>query len=99
MERKKLTRSENDKMIAGVAGGLGEYLGIDSTIIRLVFVLLAFAGGNGVLIYLVLWLVMPLETLTGGYNAPIQPTAPATPASPVVTPEPETRTDNDLPVE
>jgi phage shock protein C len=49
-------------MIAGVCGGLGRYLSIDPIWVRLVFVLLALSGGGlGVLIYLVLWLVIPRE--------------------------------------
>jgi phage shock protein C len=49
-------------MIAGVCGGLGHYLSIDPIWVRLVFVLLALSGGGlGVLIYLVLWLVIPRE--------------------------------------
>ena len=46
-------------MIAGVCGGLAEYSGIDATIIRILFVVLALAGGPGLLIYLVLWVVLP----------------------------------------
>ena len=57
----KLYRSRTDKMIGGVCGGLGQYLGIDSTIVRLFFVLLAMGNGVGVLIYLTLWLVVPRE--------------------------------------
>ncbi len=48
-----------DKKIAGVAAGIGHYVGIDPTIVRIAFVLLAFAGGIGILLYLVCWLVMP----------------------------------------
>lgn len=61
MNRKRLTRSQTDKMFAGVAGGLGEYLGIDSTLLRLIFVALALLGGHGILLYLILWLVMPVQ--------------------------------------
>ena len=56
---KRLYRSDTDKMIGGVCSGLGEYLGIDPTIVRIFFVLLALADGIGGLIYLVLWLVLP----------------------------------------
>ncbi len=59
MEAKKLMRSNSDRTIAGVCGGLGEYFNIDSTIVRLIFVLLALFGGHGLLIYLILLLVMP----------------------------------------
>jgi len=54
----KLYRSTTDCMIAGVCGGLGAYLDIDPTVVRLFFVLLAL-GGGGVLVYLLLWIVIP----------------------------------------
>lgn len=56
----KLVRSESDKMIAGVCGGLARYFGIDAAIVRLVFVL-AVLSGVSPLVYVVLWLVMPNE--------------------------------------
>jgi phage shock protein C len=48
-------------MIGGVCGGLGQYLDMDPTIVRLLFVLLALCGGHGVLIYLIMLLVIPSE--------------------------------------
>lgn len=54
----RLTRSHSDKMIAGVAGGIGQYLNIDAVLIRLVFIGLVFSG-VGLLIYPLLWLIMP----------------------------------------
>lgn len=59
MKEKRLTRSTTDRMVAGVAAGIADYLGVDPTIIRLVFVITALAGGTGILAYLILWLVMP----------------------------------------
>jgi phage shock protein C len=61
MKEKKLTRSANDRMLAGVAGGLAEYLEIDPVIIRLLFVIVALFGGGfiGLFIYVVLWIIMP----------------------------------------
>ena len=56
---KKLTRSTTDKKIAGVCGGLAEYLDMDSTVIRLIWVLAFFFGGAGGLVYLILWVVLP----------------------------------------
>lgn len=56
----RLMRSRTDKIIAGVAGGIGQYLAIDPVLVRLAFVALCFAG-VGVLLYPILWLVMPLE--------------------------------------
>ncbi len=72
MER-RLTRSRTDKMIAGVCGGLGEYLDVDPTLIRLMFVLAVLAGfGSGIVIYIIMALVMP-------YKDQLQPAAPPTP--------------------
>ncbi len=59
MSTQKLTRSRRDRRIAGVCGGLAEYSGIDVTIIRILFVVFALAGGPGLLVYLVLWVVLP----------------------------------------
>ncbi|QPC81555.1 PspC domain-containing protein [Phototrophicus methaneseepsis] len=56
--QKRLTKS-SDTMIAGVAGGLAEYFNVDPTLVRLLFVLFALAGGPGLLVYIVLWVVMP----------------------------------------
>lgn len=56
---KRLTRSISNKVIAGVCGGLGEYFNIDPTILRILFVALVVWGGSGVLLYIVLWLVIP----------------------------------------
>ena len=57
---KKLTKSRTDRKLAGVCGGLGEYLNVDSTLIRLVMAILAFTG-SGLLIYLIMAIVMPEE--------------------------------------
>ncbi len=64
----QFTRSKNDKMIAGVCGGLARYFNIDPAIVRLLFVLAVVLGGASPLIYLVLWIVMPEEQTT--YAAP-----------------------------
>jgi phage shock protein C len=56
---RKLYRSRTDKMVAGVCGGLGQYLGIDSTWVRLFFVLMFFFNTLGLWVYLVLWVVTP----------------------------------------
>jgi phage shock protein C len=62
MNEKKLYRSNTDKMVAGVCGGLGKYFGIDATVIRLIFALLVVFGvGSGILLYIILAVVMPLE--------------------------------------
>lgn len=73
-EVKKLYRSRDERMIAGVAGGLGEYFSIDPTIVRLVFVLSVFFGvGAGLLIYIVLMLVVPEEPIAGEAVVEVEP--------------------------
>ena len=58
MAEKKLTRS-NNKMIGGVCAGIADYLGLDPTIVRIVTVLLVFFAGLSVIVYLILWIIMP----------------------------------------
>jgi phage shock protein C len=74
----RLLRSREDRMIGGVAGGIAHYLGIDPTIVRLVFVVLAVFGGGGILAYVIAWLVIPEAPLDGpaptprsGSNTPV----------------------------
>jgi phage shock protein C len=55
---KKLTRSRN-RMICGVCGGIGEYLGIDPTVVRLLWVLLSALGGAGLLAYIIAAIIIP----------------------------------------
>jgi phage shock protein C len=56
----KLYRSRQDRLIGGVCGGLSERYGMDSTWVRLLFVLFFFAGGSALLVYLIMWLIVPL---------------------------------------
>lgn len=58
---RKLTRSDKDKVIAGVCGGLGGYFSVDPTIIRIVFAIFGLSGGVGILAYLVFWVIIPVE--------------------------------------
>jgi phage shock protein C len=58
-EAKRLYRSETDRMIAGVCGGLAEYLDVDPVLVRLAMVLFTLAGGSGILVYLIAWIIMP----------------------------------------
>lgn len=58
----RLIRTQNDRIVGGVCGGLGRFLGVDSVFVRLAFVLFSLAGGAGLLVYLVLLVVMPLDT-------------------------------------
>jgi phage shock protein C len=58
---KRLYRKPEGRIVAGVCTGLADYLGVDVTIIRLVFAALTVFGGAGVLLYLIAWLVVPEE--------------------------------------
>ena len=60
---KKLLRSRTDRWLAGICGGIADYFDVDSALVRLVYLLLTFfsAGFPGLMIYLVLWLVMPKD--------------------------------------
>lgn len=62
---KKLHRSSSQKMLAGVCGGLAEYLGIDVMIIRLAFVVAALLGSAGIWLYVILWIVLKEEPAAG----------------------------------
>ena len=59
--RQRLYRSRSDVMLGGVCGGLAEYLALDPTLVRLFFVLLAMGTGIGVFLYILLWIVVPVE--------------------------------------
>lgn len=64
MKEKRLTRSADDRMLAGVAGGLAEYIGIDPALVRILFIILAIFGGGftGIIIYAILWIIMPEQS-------------------------------------
>ena len=59
MNSKKIYRSRDEKMIAGVCGGIAEYLSVDPTVVRILFVFLLFLGGNGLFLYLILMFLIP----------------------------------------
>jgi phage shock protein PspC (stress-responsive transcriptional regulator) len=59
MEPKKLRRSATDRVLGGVCAGIAEYYGLDPVLVRVAFVLLAFLGGPGILLYIILLLVIP----------------------------------------
>ncbi|HEY0606688.1 MAG TPA: PspC domain-containing protein [Herpetosiphonaceae bacterium] len=69
----RLTRSNTDRIIAGVAGGIANYLNVDPTLVRLGFVLLMFTGVPVWLVYLVLWAVLPTEnTVNQSFNQQVR---------------------------
>lgn len=60
-QERLLRRSRTDRVIAGVCGGLGRYLGIDPVLLRIAFVLLLVTGGAGFLLYVIAWIAIPEE--------------------------------------
>jgi len=63
---KRLYRSRSERMICGVCGGLARYFDMDPTIVRIIFVLLIFANGLGILAYIIMAIVVPLEGSKAG---------------------------------
>ena len=60
-ETRKLYRSQSNRVLAGVCGGLAEYFNTDATLIRVLFAVLTVLGGAGPLIYLAMWIIVPNE--------------------------------------
>ena len=67
-QEKKLYKSEDNKVIGGVCGGLGEYFGIDPIIIRIIAIALIFVHGVGLLLYLIAWICMPKPKAEPNYG-------------------------------
>jgi phage shock protein PspC (stress-responsive transcriptional regulator) len=93
---RRLYRSRRDRRIAGVAGGVAEYLEVDPTVIRVLWIISIFFGGFGLLLYIIMAFIVPLEPMSGqmlgptsssavpGWQAPASAAAPA-PAAPAPT--------------
>lgn len=58
---KRLYRSKTERMVGGVCGGLAEYLKMDVTLVRLFFLLLLLIPGPGAIIYIIMWVITPVE--------------------------------------
>lgn len=78
---KKLYRSQKDRMLAGVAGGVAEYFNVDPTLIRLAFVFLLLWGGGGILLYIIMWIVVPEEPVAMDVPPPAPSSEDVPPAS------------------
>ncbi len=61
MASKRLYRSRTDRMLGGVCAGLGEYLDIDPTLVRVAWVVISLLGGAGLLAYILCWIIIPEE--------------------------------------
>lgn len=82
---KRLYRSRRDRMVAGIASGMAEYLNVDPTIVRLVWVLLLLPGGvPGLLLYVLFWIIMPEEPGAISDHAPFDQSSRSS-VSPTVT--------------
>jgi phage shock protein C len=89
---RRLYRSRRDRQLAGVAGGIAEYLDVDPTVIRILWILSIFVGGFGILLYIIMAFIVPLEPAAGpapGYGpggpawgAPASPAGGGAPGSP-----------------
>jgi phage shock protein C len=75
-EYKRLYRSRDERMISGVCGGVAKYFNVDPTLIRLLFVIFALAGGPGLIAYIILAIIVPEEPV--GNETPSAPQPPAT---------------------
>jgi phage shock protein C len=62
----KLYRSRTNRQVAGVCAGLARHFNVDVTLIRVLFVLLAIFGGAGIVVYLAMWIIVPMEPPGGG---------------------------------
>jgi phage shock protein C len=74
-EPRKLYRSRTQRMVAGVCGGLAEYFNVDTTVIRVLFLVLTLFGGSGLVVYVVMWILVPDAS-----KAPPTTSAPPPPA-------------------
>src|ERR1700757_48781 len=75
----RLMRSSMDKKLGGVCAGLAEYFDMDVTLVRVLWLLVVLCGGTGILLYIILWILVPLAPPQGA----ITPQAP--PQAPIVT--------------
>ncbi|HEX5878690.1 MAG TPA: PspC domain-containing protein [Actinomycetota bacterium] len=63
---RKLYRSRTNKQVAGVCGGLAAYFNVDVTLMRVLFILLGLLGAAGIVVYIAMWIIVPLEPPVGG---------------------------------
>ena len=72
-QQRKLVRDPDNKMIAGVAAGVANYFGIDPTIVRVIWALTVLFGGLGIIVYLVMWIIVPEGESAAGDETGDQP--------------------------
>jgi phage shock protein C len=66
MTKNRLYRSESDKILGGVCGGIAEVYDVDPTIVRIITLLIVLGTGAGLLVYIIAWLIMPTESEVKG---------------------------------
>jgi phage shock protein C len=71
-QRRRLYRNQNNKVVAGVCSGLAEYLNVDATVVRLVWILLTFLGGAGIIAYIIACFIVPAKPIDAGDTTPPQ---------------------------
>jgi phage shock protein C len=67
---KRFYRIESGKKVAGVCTGLAAYFNVDVTLVRVLFIVLAFGAGSAILAYVILWIASPMEPDAGGARQP-----------------------------
>jgi phage shock protein PspC (stress-responsive transcriptional regulator) len=70
---KRLMRSSRDKKIGGVCAGLADYFDLDPTLVRIVWLLAVFCAGTGLLLYIILWIALPLAPAATALTVPGSP--------------------------
>jgi phage shock protein C len=71
-QQRRLYRNQTNKVMAGVCSGLGEYLNMDTTVVRLVWIILTLLGGAGIIAYVLAWLIIPEKPIESGQPSPQQ---------------------------
>lgn len=92
MTKKRLLRSRTDSKVAGVCGGIADYLGVDSTLVRILWLVFGIFVGYGLLLYIVLAMVVPKEPLVRPYD---EPKKEPVDSEPTIEPEPEETVEED----
>jgi phage shock protein C len=85
---KRLYRSNKDRKLGGVCGGIADYFDIDPVFVRILFVVAAFWGGSGILAYIICWIVIPEQPYAVPTAGATEGSSPGTAASPSPAPEP-----------
>jgi phage shock protein C len=84
---RRLYRCRDNKMLAGVAGGVAEYFDLDPSLVRILFVVSIFFGGIGLLLYIGMAIIVPLEPASAGVTGPADPAGDAANEAATTAPE------------